>query len=613
MTREAVINAAGHAAGVLLFAHMLYLIVRTGASPEIRRLPALSAGIALLWNLLSLIALGFTESGSATHRFLAASSFSALSLLPAVLLAMSLPAATFRTTVRAGYVLSAIAVVAHWAELTFEPAPLHRAGLAAITIGFGLLTARAVLQLLWREPNPSRAALPRLLATMSLFLFAISFVHFGDGHTHQAWSEELLIHHAGIPLALFLLLQDWRFLMVDAFVRLVVNVLLALMMAVGVWWLAGGGEAVVLVLAMSLGFAAFAGMRPVLQRALTRLLFRQPPPELIAPAMRAARESSADESQYWQRSLETIATLMKADAIGWRSEPANGEPPVAPAMASELSTPLAQGAAVVIPVRLAAGEARWGLLGERRGRQPYLSEDLALLARLAGQIAEDVEQIRQIEARRLISEAEFRALQAQLHPHFLFNALNALYGAIPKEAAPARRMLLSLSDVFRYFLRAGRDMVTVEEEMQVVRSYLAIESARLGARLQVEVEAAAAAMRERIPVLTVQPLVENAIKHGVAANPKGGWLRIDVWRDNGHLHVRVSDSGCGPGATARAPGMGVGLENVQRRLHLCFGSRASFHRSFGESGSTVGFAIHVEPDKSTSNCEKEDAAASTYC
>lgn len=163
-----------------------------------------------------------------------------------------------------------------------------------------------------------------------------------------------------------------------------------------------------------------------------------------------------------------------------------------------------------------AAEVRWGLFGERRSRQPHLTEVLEFLAQFGAQVAEGVAQI---EVKQLVVEAELRALQAQVHPHVLFNALNTLFGVIPRQAARASRMLLDLSDVFRHFPRAEPGVVTVEEEIQVVRSYVAIEAARLGSKLQREIEVDSESLPLRIPVLTIQPLVENALKHGVVTQP----------------------------------------------------------------------------------------------
>src|SRR5713226_1101749 len=119
-----------------------------------------------------------------------------------------------------GYVLSLTAVALHVVDLITRAPRFHYAALLLVTLGFAWLTVIfVILQMRLRN----RAAISRLAGAMVLFLFAISFVHFSSEHVHQAWSKEIALHHAGIPLALFVLLQDYRFLLLDAFLRFVVN------------------------------------------------------------------------------------------------------------------------------------------------------------------------------------------------------------------------------------------------------------------------------------------------------------------------------------------------------------------------------------------------------
>jgi hypothetical protein len=125
--------------------------------------------------------------------------------------------------VSAGYVLSTAAVVMHFWEIAGNGAALHQTALLVITVGFLALAAVAGAAPALRK----RRGGIRVLASMCLALFAMSFVHFGSGHASQAWSSELVVHHAGIPLALFVLLQDYRFVLLDAFVRFLANALLA--------------------------------------------------------------------------------------------------------------------------------------------------------------------------------------------------------------------------------------------------------------------------------------------------------------------------------------------------------------------------------------------------
>ncbi len=162
-------------------------------------------------------------------------------------------------------------------------------------------------------------------------------------------------------------------------------------------------------------------------------------------------------------------------------------------------------------------------------------------------------------------EAELKALRAQIHPHFLFNSLNsisALSGGKPEEA---RRMCVLLADFLRSSLSLGaRTRVPLAEEMALAENYLAIESVRFGERLRVELRIEPGAERCLVPPLLVQPLVENAVKHGVADRVEGGIVSVRAWRNGDSLEIVVENSR-DPEAPSRR-GAGLGLENVRRRL-----------------------------------------------
>jgi LytS/YehU family sensor histidine kinase len=238
---------------------------------------------------------------------------------------------------------------------------------------------------------------------------------------------------------------------------------------------------------------------------------------------------------------------------------------------------------------LGAGASRLILLGRRQGGRRYLSEDFDALGRASAEIAESVEALRQREMNRLVSQAELRALQAQINPHFLFNALNTLYGTIPREAAAARRIVLNLSGIFRYFLQTDRTFVPLSLEMEIVRDYLEVEQLRLGDRLHVEIEEEKAALDVPIPVLSIQPLVENAIKHGLARRTEPGILRIRSELTGDNLLVRVENSASGP--VANSASQGVGLQNVRRRLEICYGPPAQLALSIGPEWTTAELSI----------------------
>ena len=192
----------------------------------------------------------------------------------------------------------------------------------------------------------------------------------------------------------------------------------------------------------------------------------------------------------------------------------------------------------------------------------------------------------------MVSQAELRALQSQINPHFLFNALNTLYGIIPREATGARKTVLNLAEIFRYFLQSERSFIPLSDELEIVKAYLEIERLRLGPRLEVQIDVDAAALPVLIPILSIQPLVENAIKHGLSAKPGPGLLVLRATISNDELWISVEDDGLGLHASpSNNSGAGVGLANVKRRLQLCFGPDADILIDSSSDGTKVQFAI----------------------
>jgi two-component system, LytTR family, sensor kinase len=595
------VNALGHSAGVLIFGIFLYLLIQDRAA---RRLAGstksmIAAALALLWNLASLIVLGADASSQLT-TVIAAVSFFILSLLPAVLFDLCLQE-RFRVLVRLGYGLSAVTIALHVVELFHDSSRYHRWGLTLITIGYGALTCVAAAGVLISRDDNRRATTSRLVGTMSLFLLAMSFVHFRSGDVTQVWSRELAFHHAAIPLALLILLQDYRFLLLDAFLRFLANVLLAAIFTAGAveaWRLDLVGRPstpftmALLLTGACLLLIVFALARAGLQGLLTRLVFRSPDRDALLAKLKTPVR---DEREYLRDAAAWLGEFMGAEVIDGGQLP---EIDVArPAIVSEVPRDRAllerAGVEVVIPLRLGSIGTQYVLLGRRFGGRRYLSEDLQALGWAAGEIVEQVEQFRESEMRRLVAQAELRALQSQIHPHFLFNALNTLYGIIPREATGARETVLNLADIFRYFLETGKSFLPLEEELHIVTAYLEVERLRLGGKLGVEIEVEAAALLAPIPILSIQPLVENAVKHGISPKPDGGMVRLEARVEDGMLHVAVKDTGAGFGAqhSGTGPKSGVGLENVNRRLQLCYGPETHLTVRSDRTGTSVSFAI----------------------
>ncbi len=193
----------------------------------------------------------------------------------------------------------------------------------------------------------------------------------------------------------------------------------------------------------------------------------------------------------------------------------------------------------------------------------------------------------------LLAEAELRSLKMQLHPHFLFNALNALTVLIKRRPEEAKRMVDLLEDLLRRSMEAAHvHEVTLIEELDLLQLYLQIEQIRFAGHLEVRMDVAAEAREARVPHLILQPLVENAVRHGIGPKTSPGWVLIQARASEGRLRLRVEDDGVGPqpGSWARE-GEGIGLANTQARLAHTFGSEAHFSHGPRPEG---GFLVELD-------------------
>jgi two-component system LytT family sensor kinase len=192
---------------------------------------------------------------------------------------------------------------------------------------------------------------------------------------------------------------------------------------------------------------------------------------------------------------------------------------------------------------------------------------------------------------REAQEAQLRALRYQINPHFLFNTLNSLSSLILSQRTDtAERMLMNLSTFFRATLSADPTAdVPLEEEIKLQRLYLDIEQIRFPQRLTVEVDIPAPLLGARVPILILQPVVENAVKYGVAKSKKPVTIRISAYEEAGRLHIKVKDDGDAPPPEGEG-GTGVGLRNVCQRLEARYGGRAGCLYGADPDG---GFTVHL--------------------
>jgi hypothetical protein len=182
--------------------------------------------------------------------------------------------------------------------------------------------------------------------------------------------------------------------------------------------------------------------------------------------------------------------------------------------------------------------------------------------------------LHQSELARALQSAELRLLKSQLNPHFLFNALNTVRSLIAENPSRAQSAVTRLANTLRYTLSTRQgELVTFSQELDIVTDYLELESMRYEDRLRIETDVSVEAGGVYIPVMLLQTLVENAIKHGIADLPSGGLVRISAVMENDMLNVEIENPR--PAAPAPARHEGVGLRNARDRLRLLFGACAS--------------------------------------
>jgi signal transduction histidine kinase len=447
---------------------------------------------------------------------------------------------------------------------------------------------------------------PRALWIVALSIFAVSALHLSHPESnHYSWPVELTGHHASLPLALAILYQDYRFALADIFLKralaLILLVVLAFGLFIGVAWPflkptdATGekdpqGIVVLLVLWVATALV-YPGLRRAVASFVDRVVLKRTDyTRLRAEILRAAEASETIEA-ILDGACRRLKLALTAVEVTWQSLTDSAE-----VNATDIDK-TGQRFRVVL-VLATAEEPRYEILiGELSAGRRLLSDDLVFLESLMDALGRQIDarriideryqrDLRQKEISKLATEAELRALRAQLNPHFLFNALTTIGYLIQTAPQKALGVLMQLTGLLRGVLKPAGEFVTLGEEMELIRSYLEIETSRFEDRLRIEIDVPANLRLIRIPSLLIQPLVENAVKHGIAGTKTGGDVKVSarletVFAEDLNpmtlLCIRVQDTGIGvsqPQLTNQY-GQGLGLRSVEQRLKSYYGEGAS--------------------------------------
>jgi two-component system LytT family sensor kinase len=595
-----------------------------------------TAVLGLLWNIGALAIYGLKGVGYVkTYPLVSAISFTALGFLPAVVVHSVLRGRKTRNQqlskllAIAAYFLSGIAGAFQFYEAIGLGISPSLWALRLLT--FGYVALLAVLFISTHRHEGWKKA----IWASALAVFAVSALHLShhSGGTTDTWYIELTGHHASLPLVLAILYEDYRFAFADIFLKralalfmlvalafaLYIGVASPLLMArnagsqfdprsvailLGLWvvtallypWLSRGvGLFVDGVVLQRMDYGRLRGdVAQILINHQTTGEILDHVCKLLEPAVSARQlrwtEIGSEEHATAGGLIEGIDVN---NALLERKHSQADVDVLEGGYVTLLEGSGSKGAFVFVPTAEPPYyRLEIGILG---GGRRLLSDDIAMLEAVAVMTARRIDamrvtherceqDLREQEINKLATEAQLRALRAQVNPHFLFNALTTIGYLVQTAPDRALETLMKLTSLLRSVLRTDSEFVTLEQELQLIASYLDIERARFEERLRVSIDIPEALLSLRVPSLLVQPLVENAVKHGITPSRFGGEVRIrarlesaSANRDADLLVITVCDSGIGASQIdwARGRRRGVGLKNLEERLRWYGGESAS--------------------------------------
>src|SRR5262245_37107440 len=654
----ALLNLLGYITGLSLYTMLLVMLLKApraasalGAdSDKTDRLPLGVALLGLGWKRGVLLDVGWRSVGGwRSSALVGAAAFAALGFLPAVVVHSVLRSGdAWRRPMTMGmliaaYSFSAAASVLHFYQaFVRQTTPSHWA-LHILTAGFSALII-ALLTATRGRPGWGGAGW-----VVALAVFAVSAVHLSHHEGREyPWWVELAGHHASLPLALVILYQDYRFALADIFLKRALSLVLLVGLAFGLYLNVAAPMmldrsndhpvAVGLLLGLWVATAlAYPWLRSGVTWFVDVVVLRRSDYEGLRANIAQRIALLEAPEQVLDETCACLAEALTAREVTWaavnHSDDRERSAPSAPLLqqlllppnqsrpSRLLKEPAPRETTILAPT--AEPPQYYLTIGEMAGGRRLMSDDVAFLEAVAVMVARRIDaarvihercarDLREQETTKLATEAELRALRAQVNPHFLFNSLTTVGYLI--QTAPERALgtLMRLTSLLRGVLRRSEgEFATLGEEIELIESYLDIERARFEDRLRVTIDAPRETRNHRIPALLVQPLVENAIKHGVSPSRTGGEVVIsariapcngDATPGDDTLRITVRDTGLGASEASLMAGRnhGVGLSNVERRLKAHYGDQASFSiRSAPGAGTTVELSLPINLTRAT--------------
>jgi signal transduction histidine kinase len=593
----ALINLLGFTVGIALYALLLLMVVRHRQAKEKSApdfLLLLTSALGLLWNTGELAALFWKDFGdSQVSPVLLAISYSALGFLPSVVVHSAWKNEegenkNVRWLTFAAYSLSIFAALLHFQSAIFDAIAPSAWALRVLTFG-SLALIGGLLIFTFRQKIQNKA-----IWISALSVFAVSALHLSGQQEEKSWLIELVAHQSSLPLALAILLQDYRFAFADLFLKRALSLLLLASVAFGLYVFVAipllawhethdrnDVQAAVLVLAL---WMATALIYPSLHKfavwLVDKIILRRVNYKKLQIEIGRTIEKQNDTPTVLDEVCGELAFALTAKDSNWNEFPnseknlmnVNFTPRSAEIFVPTVETPFYQ-----ISLSNFAGGRR------------LLSDEVEMLEEIAVVVARRIDALRVSEERyerkgredklaKYATEAKLSALRAQINPHFLFNALTTIGYLIQTAPEKAFETLMKLTQLLRGVLRSTEEFCSLGEEIKLIENYLDIEKARFEERLTVKINIPKGLEKMRVPSLILQPLVENAVKHGISNAKQGGEVQISaelkIEANETFLYMNVADTGAGFDKK-KLNADGIGLENIRQRLRSYYGKTAN--------------------------------------
>lgn len=604
------INLLGFTVGVALYALLFVMVVRhRRAKNSFDFLLFAAAVLGILWNAGELFIFISRDFGQiANSPFLTAVSYSALGFLPSVVVHSAwknsenkhgkfITVAAYGLSIFAAILHLRSAIAADFAPSDFALKVLS-VGAIALLIGLFIFNFRQTFE-------------KKIVWMSALAVFAVSALHLSGEAEEKSWLVELVAHQSSLPIAFVILLQDFRFAFADLFLKRALSLVLVTAAAFGLYVFVAAPllhyhethdrndtQAIAIILTLWVTTALiYPKLHDFAVWLVDEKILRRVNYEKLRVDLARTFETSEDTEEVLETLCRNLAGALTAREAYW--------------------TKIDESETILSAVTFTSNNAEIYVptvetpfykinLDEFTGGRKLLSAEIEMLEAVSLIAARRIDalrvtherfqtEIREREFSKLATEAQLSALRAQINPHFLFNALTTVGYLIQTSPDKAFSTLMKLTQLLRGVLSSTKEFSLLEDEIKLIESYLDIERARFEERLRVKMQIPPDLLKMRVPSLILQPLVENAVKHGIAESKEGGEVTISAELEtiNGEVLLNLSVANTGA-KFGRKLEKGVGLNNIEQRLRNYYGDAAAMQiESLNEKGTCVTLKLPV--------------------